>query len=357
MDMNKAALASLAVLAAAACNPAGQDAPKASKAPATAAEIVEAASDPCQAVQGAYGKWLCGDPELAPIMQQVRDNLKQAAANISTEGAQVMAAGQKDWVEAVRIECAVATGEAPLTADQETCVRTSLESRVKEAANAVQSKGGFVFQTVEINKAVPATGEIAASLGPNMPVTQEIRFPKIDGETPQIKRFNDLMTQRPQYNLTDQTSEIVNYAIAYAGAELVSVRFDSSEYTVGAAHPSNGSKAVTVVMATGEPLAVTDVFAAPEAKWKAFLTTRALRDLTRQLKEFSPDGGPPKDEVADTLSKPQNWLIRQEALVLLFPPSSIGLPHAVGGFEVKVKWADLEPLLNPNAPAPIKPAA
>ena len=43
------------------------------------------------------------------------------------------------------------------------------------------------------------------------------------------------MAQDPQYRLEDATSEIVDYRIAFAGPELISVRFDLSADTLGAA--------------------------------------------------------------------------------------------------------------------------
>lgn len=353
--MMRITLALMAAAALTACGPSA-DKKKVAKAPTTPAEIVEAAADPCQSVSGAYGKWLCGDPELSPIMQQVGAELKEAAGSISVPSAQLMADGQKQWVEAVRVECGIGTGDVPLTADQEQCVRQNLDARVKEAAVAVQDKGGFIFQTVEITKTDPISAEAASAGGTVLPVSKEIRFPKIEGDTPQIRKFNELMQHRPQYGLADQTTEIVRYSIAFAGAELVSVRFETSEYTAEAARPNNSVKAVTVVMNTGEALTAADVFTAPEARWKAALLTRAMRELTRQTKEFGPDITPVREEVADTLSKPQNWLITEEGLVLLFPQDSIGLPYAAGGFEVTVKWADLAPLLNAQAPVPIRRA-
>jgi hypothetical protein len=348
-------LALMAALAVTACGN-GPEKQKAAKAPTTPVEIVEAAADACQSVSGAYGKWLCGDPELSPLMQQVGAELKDAAGSISIDGAQLMADGQKQWVEAVRVECGIGTGDVPLTGDQEQCVRQNLDARVKEAAQAVQEKGGFIFQTVEVTKTEPVSVEAASAGGTALPVSKEIRFPKIEGDTPQIRKFNELMLHRPQYGVADQTTEIVRYTIAYAGQELVSVRFETSEYAAEAARPNNSAKAVTVVMSTGDALQASDVFSAPEARWKAALLTRAMRDLVRQTKEFGPDVTPVREEVADTLSKPQNWLITEEALVLLFPQDSIGLPYAAGGFEVKVKWADLAPMLNAQAPAPIRRA-
>jgi hypothetical protein len=348
--------AALAGLALTACGPAEKK-EAAVKAPTTPSEIVEAAADPCTTVSGAYGKWLCGDPELAPLMTQVKANLVEAAGALSAPSAQQLGTGQKEWVEAVRVECGIGTGDVPLTAEQEECVRGQLTSRIKEAQEAVLREGGFTFQTIEVNRAAPIAAQIAADngLGDDAPpVTQEIKYPRIEGDSPQIKRFNELMIQRAKYGLADATSETVSYAISFAGPELVSVRFDMYEYSAGAAHPSNSSKAVSVVMKTGELLTAADVFSAPEARWKATIATRALRDITKQLRAVSPELRADRGEVADTATKTQNWLITEKDLVILFPPYSFGAPHAAGGLEVKIPWTELAPMLNAQAPAPIR---
>jgi len=354
-----AACTAAALLALAGCGP---PAPRSSSAGddtgATAQAIVEAAADPCGAGGGGYLAALCGDPELAPLVGEIKSNLVEAASAISAEGAQQLAEGQKAWIESTRVSCGIADARVPLTAPQEECVKGALSSRARTAGQAVQQAGGYVFQTVEINRAVALPAEVTADFGPDsgiFAVTKAIRFPRIEGDTPQIRRFNELMQQRPAYGVQDQTSEEVTYKIAYAGPELVSVRFSNFDMTVGAAHPNDSEKVVTVVMATGEPLKETDVFAAPPARWRAEVLRRVRRSLTTQIRAA---GGSPEiseTDLADTALKVKNWAVTEEALVVVIPSETIG-PRALGGFEVKIPWADLAPLLNPQAPAPIKRA-
>jgi hypothetical protein len=49
--------------------------------------------------------------------------------------------------------------------------------------------------------------------------------------------------------------------------------------------------------------------------------------------------------------------VTERGLTILFPPYSFGGPHALGGTEVTIAWADLAQYLNPGAPAPIRPSA
>lgn len=319
----------------------------------TAAGLIEAAADPCTGASTAFTQALCGDPDLQGLVGQVKTNLVQAAADVPMDSAREIAEGQTQWLESTRIACGIGETKVPLTPEQENCVSGALKQRAERAAQTVTQRGGFTFQAVELNRAAPVVETAGADgFGP-VAIEQNIRFPRIQGDTPPIRRFNELMAQRPQYALSDQTSEYVDYTIAFAGPELISVRFTTSENSAGAAHPSNGEKVITVVMSTGEPLKETDVFAAPEARWKAFIVQRVTRDLRRQFNAMAPSIELRAAEVADTATKTKNWLVTENELVVLFPPESIG-PHALGNFEVKIPWADMKALLNPQAPAPIR---
>ncbi len=323
----------------------------------TAQSIVEAAADPCGSVSGAYGQALCGDPDLTALVGQVKENLVEAAGAISTQGAQQLAQGQTQWVESTRVSCGIPDTKVPLTAAQEDCVRNALTARARAATQAVQKNGGFTFQTVEINRAQALPESVTADFGgPEsglFAVIKEIRFPRIEGDSPQIRRFNEMMTQRPEVPIQEQTSEYLDYKIAYAGAELVSVRFQGSQMSVGAAHPNDSEKVITVVMATGEPLKETDVFSAPPAAWRAELLRRVRRSLVAEMRRRDGPTEIPEAELADTALKVKNWVITEDALIVVIPSDTIG-PRVLGSFEVAIAWKDLAPLLNPNAPAPIR---
>ena len=177
----------------------------------------------------------------------------------------------------------------------------------------------------------------------------------IDKDTfePAIRKFNDAVRQAPRFRREDQTEENTTYRIGYAGDDLVSVRFDTYEFTLGAVNPSTSVRAVTVNMRTGAPLSAADVFR-PDSKWADFLTQRALAEITRQLKEEDETAlAPSPDAVRAAIASPSNWLVSDQALVLLFPPLSLG-NSVIGPHEVSVPWSELRPYLNPNGPGPIK---
>jgi Protein of unknown function (DUF3298) len=330
------------------------------EAPGTPQERIAAALDPCAEGRGDFARSVCDNTTLAALDGQVRDALVAEAASVSDAGAQMLVQNEQRWRDAQRIGCGIADPAAAPDADQQRCLESEFRARVQDAGKAVEEIGGYTFQRVELVDASPMTAAIASASGMSVDdapdaVTRDIRFPRIDApQTPQIQRFNQLVAQQPQYRLEEGVEEQVNYAIAYAGPKLISVRFDLMESTLSAAHPNSTSKAVTVLMDTGEPLTADDVFRA-NSGWQRFITRRALAELTRQFREY--EFTPPERDVRESATKAHLWLVTENALVILFPPYSFGGPHALGGAEVAIPWADLRPYLNPEAPPPIGPVA
>jgi uncharacterized protein YecT (DUF1311 family) len=329
------------------------------KTEASSAEAIAAALDICGDDQGEFARNVCENRQLAAIDGQIREALVAESAAVSDAGAQVLVQNQARWREAARVSCGLLDAETAPTLEQQSCLEQEFRARLQEAEAAVQEVGGYTFQRMELVDAAPVTAQIAeaSGMGDSAPVAivRDIRFPRIDGrQTPEIQRFNDIVARQPQRSLSDATSEVVDYQIVFAGPELISVRFTSSEDTLGAAHPNNSINAVTVLMGEGREIAAGDVFRA-ESGWEDFLTRRAVETITRDFADYG--FRPPERDVRETATKPHLWLVSEGGLTILFPPYSFGGPHALGGAEVVIPWADLRDYLNPAAPAPIRPTA
>lgn len=324
-------------------------APNVAGAPAAS---IEAQLDPC-ADKAGFAQKICQDPALAAAAGEIKTKLAEAAGAVSAEGDKLIVDGQKAWLETQAANCGVAAN-AP---DAAQCLKTALGERLEAAKTAVEQRGGFTFQRVEVNAAQPVTAEVAAAsgLGDNAPpaVTRELRYPRIDGvATTAAQKFNAIMAKmgQPRFKLEDATTESSDYKITFASPKLVSVQFVTSDYNLGAAHPNNGMTAVTVLMDEGREITAEDIFK-PGSGWELFLTRRSMRGLTKTFAEFG--AGPPElTDVRDTATKAHNWTVTDDGLVVLFPPYSVG-PFALGGQDVKIPWKDLQPYVNPNAPPPI----
>jgi hypothetical protein len=345
-----------AALALAAC---GDGAKGPGKTEESSAERISAALDVCAEGRGGFAQRVCENRALAGLDNQVRETLVAESASVSDAGAQLLVQNQNRWLEAVRISCGVIDPEAEPTREQQSCLEAQFRARLLSAGAVVQEMGGYTFQRMELVDAMPVTAEMAAAtgLGDSAPaaVERNIRFPRIDGaQTPEIRRFNDLVAQEPQFRLQDATNETVDYTIAYAGPEVISVRFVLSQDTLGAANVTNTMKAVTVLMDEGRALVASDVFRAGSG-WEDFITRRSVQAIGREFSDYT--NFPPRRDVYETATKPHLWLVTERGLIILFPPLSFGGSHVDGGTEVTIPWADLQPYLNPAAPAPIRPSA
>ncbi|MGE0046667.1 MAG: hypothetical protein AB7J28_08800 [Hyphomonadaceae bacterium] len=341
--------------ALAACGRGGEA--KGENLPANPQAQLAAALDTCAGGGAdALSRAICGDPAMAELDTRIRRALQAEAGEVSEGGARVLLENHRRWLGAQQAACGMIDPDAAPDAAQRACLTSRLRQRAEQASAAVEQVGGYTFQRMEIvsAQAVSAEAASASGLGEDAPaaITRDIRFPRIDDSaSPQAARFNALVAQQPQYRLEDQTEEQVSYRIAYAGPQLISVRFDTYENTLGSAHPNTGARAVTVVMTTGQPLTAADVFRAGSG-WEDFLVQRATQALTRQFRDY--DFTPSERDVRDSVTKPHLWLVTERGLVLLFPPLSFSGPRIDEAAEVEVPWADLARYLNPNAPAPIR---
>jgi hypothetical protein len=347
--------AALACVALASCGDRGSG----DKTEASSAASIAAALEICGEGSDGFARNVCENRQLAEIDSEIREALVAESASISDAGAQLLVQNQSRWREAARVTCGLLDAETAPTLEQQSCLEQEFRARLQDAQAAVQEVGGYTFQRMELVDATPVTASIAdaSGMGDSAPaaIVRDIRFPRIDGrQTPEIQRFNDLVARQPQRSLGDATNEVVNYEIVFAGPELISVRFVTSEDTLGAAHPNNSVNAVTVLMSEGRELTVSDVFRA-DSGWQDFVTRRAVATLTRDFSDYGFE--PPQRDVRETATKAHLWLINENGLTILFPPYSFGGPHALGGAEVMIPWTDLRDYLNPAAPAPIRPTA
>lgn len=359
-----AILLAMAVATLAACGPAAQPAANGA-APKVAAlvdpkAIVEAAADPCVAAKGLFLTSLCGHPELKDLTAQVKSTLVAEGEAVDRGAAETLRDGQQGWIAATRNYCGVDDAAGVLTADQVGCVRAALQLRVKEAARIIDTQGGITFQRVEMNEATKPVVGAAASANPlaDLPVTKDVDYPRINAGTPQAEQFNALMRaavtqlRPPPGEDASQTTEAIDYEIAFAGPDLVSVVFTANQSTPGAMHSDNITRVVNVVLSQGRELTPADVFAAPEARWQSTLVTRATQGIRRQSRDLRGVEISPAD-LRDTVSKPHNWRITERGLVLVLSPLALGGPPMLGVINVDVPWKDLKPLLKADAPAPI----
>lgn len=327
----------------------------------TAAPSLSERLDPCAPGQGAStgtSTGFCAQAGVAAAAQALGAQMAEAAATVSPEGQTIFVEGQQQFLRAARVQCGITEpGAGPSSMAQAECLQRTLSDRAQSARESVETRGPFRFQAVEQIEAKPSA-QIAsiAEMGADAPpaLTSSIRFPRIDSpRNAQTEAFNAAVRQSPQFALDEGVEEIVNYEIFFAGDQVISVRFNSRLEDPVSGRADENMKAVTIVMATGQPLKVEDVFR-PGTGWERFLFSRAIAALRPQVQERISGAQPEVASVRDVVVKPQTWLINERGLTLLFSPLNVGLPGTGDAYTVEIPWGALRSYLNPNAPAPIR---
>lgn len=331
------------------CDPVEKGAPPGQGAPQASPDLraqLQARLEICPAQQQP-AKSLCAAGELAALSREAAGVLAQEAALLSPEGRRLMIENQAEWARMELQVCAL-SASASLTAP--ICMQRALTERLRNADQAVQAIGGYVIQRMERLAAVPVpqTQQGESDFGAPVAATR-ISWPRIDAPPgAKAARFNEVASELPPSGreLIDTT---VDFAVAYAGPTLMSVQFTTYTYAPGAAHPGGGAEALNFLMGAGRMLEPEDVFRA-DTDWQNFLVNRAAAGLADVFAEFGEPPGP--ELLRDAVTKPRLWVIGETGLTLLFPPYALGGPWALGAQEVRIGWAELQPYLRPDAPAP-----
>ena len=140
----------------------------------------------------------------------------------------------------------------------------------------------------------------------------------------------------------------VNYDIALAQDDLVSVEFNVGSYYMGAAHPNSYSEVLNYDLKNGKQLKLGDLFK-PGAKYLQAIATYCIADLKKQAK----DKGLLDDEIEKgAAASPKNyhsWTITRRGLGINFDSYQVG-PYAAGPQFVLVPYSTLKDLINPEGP-------
>ena len=318
---------------------------------------ISAALDPCaQNGQNAdFSRSVCSNQTLAALDGQVRTALAAQGASMTEAGARLLIDNQQHWREAQRVACGISAG-AQASAEQQQCLENRFRARAQEAAQTVQSVGGYTFQRVQMVDAQPTPPRVLASAGAGADpaLVSDINYPRIDGpQTPQVQRFNTLVAQQPQAPPNQNVNERTSYEIAYAGPALISVKFVTTIDGPQMARVDSTTRTVNILMATGRLLEAGDIFRS-NSGWDDFLTRRGIAEIARQYRDYNYT--PAQLDVHEIVTKPHLWLITERALVILFPAGSLPLPDGTDA-QVEIPWNELRNYLSPTAPAPIRPAA
>ena len=138
----------------------------------------------------------------------------------------------------------------------------------------------------------------------------------------------------------------VSYTVALAQDDLVSVKFDVSNYEAGAAHPNPYSHVLNYDLKNGKQLKLSDLFK-PGGKFLQTIATYCIADLKKQQKDL------PVDQIEEGAAAKSdnytNWTITRRGLGITFDAYQVA-PYAAGPQFVLVPYSNLKDLINPDGP-------
>jgi hypothetical protein len=142
----------------------------------------------------------------------------------------------------------------------------------------------------------------------------------------------------------------IDYEIALAQDDLVSVLLAVSSYYQGAAHPLSNAQVVNFDLKNGKVLQLSDLFK-PGAKYLAALSTYSVADLKKQSKDKQGmlDDTSINSGAAPTAKNYRSWTIRRNGIGIEFDPYQVG-SYAAGAQSVVVPYSNLKDLIKADGP-------
>jgi hypothetical protein len=189
-------------------------------------------------------------------------------------------------------------------------------------------------------------------------------YPELTGASnPNVAKFNqevkNLITKETQGFKGDAASS-AEYANAGTGSDLeiwfnivlatddlVSVLFDVSNYSAGAAHPNGYSLAVNFDLKSGKTLKLSELFQ-PNSNYLDSISRYSIDDLKKQMgKDSDTDwiqkgAGPDSENFA-------NWNISKKGLAITFDPYQVA-SYADGPKHIVVPYPVLKDVSKPDGP-------
>lgn len=169
-----------------------------------------------------------------------------------------------------------------------------------------------------------------------------------------IEEFKRGASERVAEEMPTETgSDIsIGFDVGMATDDLISVRFQISDYYRGAAHPNHHTETLNYNLKTGRALSLGDLFK-PDALYLRRIAEHSIADLKRQSRA---QGGEPflddaqiEEGASANAKNYRSWLITRRGLEITFDPYQVG-PYAVGPQTVLVPYAALRDIIGTDGP-------
>jgi hypothetical protein len=201
--------------------------------------------------------------------------------------------------------------------------------------------------------------------------TIDVGVPRIVGSSnPNAEKFNQLVKSELTRMAADFKNEATDnsdippdmpgssfdagYTVLYADKDLISVQFDISPYSAGAAHPGHAIQVYNYNLKDGRLWKLSDLFA-PGAKYLDTISKYCTDNLLARLKPEGQDGGMGSDPdwvkngAAAKAENYENWNLSKKGLLISFAPYEVA-SYADGPQYVTIPYSQLKSMANPSGP-------
>lgn len=309
----------------------------------------DAASFDCGAAATQQEKAVCASPALSQLDEKIADSYRAELARLSPAGQNALRKNQDQWIEATTAACANLLDDPALLPG---CLEMPYKLRQRDLARAVTTVGPFTFLGLGTYQFVPCRAEVQCDGDFREGGYVHASVPRIDAPaTAATARWNAAVAGKiPPLRSQDNTDVNLDFRIAGASADMISVRFDLSEYAHRAAHGSTFILGLNTVLPAVTPIAADDLFAAGTT-WRPFLTKRAMERIAAALMRTSLDQDfqLAPELMRDVVSRPERWTLTPAGLAIMFGPEDLGFAVDVPQDAV-IPWSELTPYLRKPLP-------
>ncbi|MET3923948.1 DUF3298 domain-containing protein [Devosia sp. 2618] len=311
-----------------------------------------AASFDCSKAGTPFEHAICDFGDLSLADGVLAKTFATAIGGLSKDAEAAMRTDQRNWLSYVQRVC---TDDAkPMTTrryDEKggVCLVEKFEARSK-ALEASRMLGGHRFFVQSAYNALPDPNEVDDPQSYWKVAGREAIFPQLDGDDPLAKDFNafvlanagqqmlDAVAAEPDEFNASSDSQSTVFVKDVAGANRISLQYNSFAYFHGAAHGEWGISYLHYLVPENREVVASDVFAGDA--WEKTLTDFAWEQLQADHADWLQVDD--SKDIANIVVDPSRWSFDNDyGLTIQFQPYEVA-PYAYGAPTIIVPWEKLD---------------
>jgi uncharacterized protein len=313
-----------------------------------------AASFDCAVAQSKSEKTICGDPKLSDLDAKLAKLYEERKALLSSAGQNALRTSQRNWLRVTNQVCADFKPSS-IYEGPGSCLTPRYDERLSELESVGERIGPYRFTRIDLLAATPVKdptdkdGEVAGY------AFEHTAYPQIDDPQTTAEIAWNKHAQRKLEKASDcgpVGDYDIDYQLGYANERFISVEWATSMYCHGTPHGlSSPNSENMMLMPALHAITGQEIFG-PGEKWKNQLQSLFWNAFT------SRGWAPPEDKADDVkkdiqsdVIRPTRWLFTKDGLQFSFDAYQGGC-YVCGTEPTTLTWAQLKPLLAPDAPVP-----